>query len=126
VTYHYTIPALPRSLNRYAGRANVWEYRADKQEWAQLAAAFCLPRPPEPLEGVTVRLTYFFKTRGRRDPDNSAGKMILDGLVSARILRDDAFDCINLELCGAVDAKTPRTEIHISRRQEFLNIFAGM
>ena len=31
-----TIPEIPPSLNKYAGRANAWDYRAEKQRWLQL------------------------------------------------------------------------------------------
>lgn len=27
------IPEIPPSLNKYAGRANTWDYRAEKQRW---------------------------------------------------------------------------------------------
>lgn len=35
------IPEIPPSLNKYAGRANTWDYRAEKQRWLQLFVAYC-------------------------------------------------------------------------------------
>ena len=67
------------------------------------------------MSDVTVRITYYLPDRRRRDPDNYSGKMLLDGLVSARILRDDCFSCIRLELRGACDPENPRTEIELCR-----------
>jgi Holliday junction resolvase RusA-like endonuclease len=111
--YKYTIPHLPKSLNHYAGRENQWAYRNEKKEWEMLVLAYCRPVPPQPLFGVVVRLTYYFPTNSRHDPDNYAGKMINDGLVRAGILLDDSFKCIQLVLHGDFDKKNPRTEIEI-------------
>lgn len=72
----------------------------------------CRPRPLEPLEKCVVRLTYFFKTKTRHDVDNYI-KFLLDGLVHAKIIKDDSFDCIKLELEGDYDKVNPRVEILI-------------
>ena len=113
MTYRYSIPLIPESMNRYAGRENCWEYRNAKKGWADLVILLCRPRPSAPIQHSTVRLTYYFPTRARHDPDNYAGKMILDGLVAAGILEDDSFHCITLELAGKHDKHNPRTEIEI-------------
>ena len=42
--YIYTIPDIPPSLNKFAGRENVWAYRADKKQWQALCAAYCRPK----------------------------------------------------------------------------------
>lgn len=109
----YVIPQIPPSGNRFAGRQNVWEYRAQKQRWKGLVALLCTPKPKAPLGRATVRITYFFPDRRRRDPDNYAGKMILDGLTDAGVIRDDSFDCIQLLLRGECDPDKPRTEIEV-------------
>jgi len=111
--HRYTIPAIPPSNNRYIGRNNTWEYRAEKSRWADLIAVLCRPRPPQPLETATVRITYYFPDRRRRDPDNYSGKMLLDGLVRSGIIRDDCFDAVELVLVGKFDRQNPRTEIEI-------------
>lgn len=70
-------------------------------------------RPKKPLERAIVNITYYFKDRRRRDPDNYSGKMLLDPLVKEGILIDDSFDVVTLVLAGKVDKKNPRTEIEI-------------
>lgn len=109
----YIIPKIPPSDNVYKGRKNVWEYRETKKEWEEYVFAYCRPRPSKPIAVATVTITYFFKKRGRRDPDNYSGKFILDGLVRCGILVDDSFDNINLVLRGAYDKDNPRTEIQV-------------
>lgn len=110
----YVIPAIPPSNNKYIGRSVQWEYQKVKKQWAVLIQALCKPKPPIPLEGVTVTLRYFFPDNRRRDPDNYSGKIILDGLVKCGILKDDNFDCIDLEIKnGGADKKNPRVEIII-------------
>ena len=76
----------------------------------------CNPKPSQPLRNAVVTLTYYFKDKRRRDPDNYSGKMILDGLVRAGILKDDSFSNIDLVLCGDYDKDSPRTEIKILER----------
>lgn len=114
----YTIPFLPESLNRFAGRKNCWEYRAEKQRWKDLAAVYCRPRPKTPVVRAVVTLQYFFPTRVRHDPDNYCGKAILDGLTGCGILQDDSFDHIRLSLEGGYDKQRPRTEITITGMEE--------
>lgn len=109
----YTIHQIPPSLNKFAGRENTWEYRGLKQEWKDIVSLCCRPRPSVPIEKAKVTITYYFPDRRRHDPDNYAGKMILDGLTNAGIIKDDSFDCIELVLRGGYDKKNPRTEIEI-------------
>lgn len=112
----YIIPAIPPSTNKYAGRENVWEYRKLKQQWKDMICLICREKPPNPLERATVKITYFFPTKTRHDPDNYAGKMILDGLTAAKIIKDDSFDCIELVLRGDYDKDNPRVEIEITEK----------
>lgn len=114
----YTIPCVPPSLNQFAGRENIWEYRALKKRWAELAAIYCRPRPKEPIARAILTLTYHFADRRRRDPDNYSGKMILDGLVQAGILLDDSFDNVELRLKkGEPDRHNQRTVIGIEEQK---------
>ena len=110
----YTIPAIPPSNNRFIGRTNFREYQREKKIWASLTAAYCRPKPKVPLDRAVVKLTYYFSDRRRRDPDNYSGKMVLDGLVKAKILSDDSFSNIDLALCGEYDKSNPRLEIEIT------------
>jgi Holliday junction resolvase RusA-like endonuclease len=110
----YIIKGIPPSNNQFAGRKNVHEYRAAKKVWEEIVFYECRPRPAQPIKKATVTLTYFFKTHGRRDPDNYSGKFLLDGLVKAGILQDDCFNCISLTLMCDYDKINPRVEILIS------------
>ncbi|MPW26245.1 hypothetical protein GC105_10640 [Alkalibaculum sp. M08DMB] len=110
--YKFKIDDIPKSLNHYAGRANSWEYREDKKNWTALVYYNCIgKRPKNPITKALVTITYFFPTQSRRDPDNYSGKMIMDGLVTAGVLEDDSFGCIELRLRGEYDKVEPRTEI---------------
>lgn len=110
--YHYTIPDIPPSNNKFIGRNNRWDYQDVKKHWAQLIAVYCRPKPPEPLPRATVTLLYHFKDKRRRDPDNYSGKFILDGLTRAGIITDDSFAVIDLRLKAVCD-KRGETEIFI-------------
>ena len=109
--YRYTIPAGPPSNNEYIGRNNRWRYQEIKKRWALLVAAYCHPRPPAPLERSKVLVTYYFPDKRRRDPDNYAPKMILDGMVRCGIILDDSFRNIDLSLCAEFGSKGAKTEI---------------
>ena len=113
---YYTIPEIPPSINRFVGRSAQWQYREQKQHWATLMAVHCRPRPAVPLERATVKITYYFPTRGRRDPDNYL-KFLLDGLVRCGIIKDDCFGCIDLVLVGAHDKLRPRVEVTVESRE---------
>lgn len=110
----YIIPGIPPSLNRFAGRKNEWEWRQAKNEWSDRVGWLCRPVSGMPYARAKVTLTYFFPDKRRRDPDNYSGKLILDGLTRAGIIKDDSFDCIDLYLkCGGVDKKNQRVEIEV-------------
>lgn len=111
----YIIDEIPPSNNKFIGRTNRWEYQKIKKYWAEKIFYECQPKPKEPLEKAIVRLTYYFPTRTRRDPDNYSGKMVLDGLVKAGIIADDSFSNIQLVLCGGYDKNNPRLEIEVSK-----------
>lgn len=110
-----TLQGIPPSINRFAGKENAWEYRNTKQEWTNVvylkAKAAHLQHP---FERATVNLLYFFPDNRRHDPDNYAGKFLLDGLTKAGVIKDDDFRHINLVIAGDVDRKNPRTEIIVT------------
>lgn len=111
-----SIPEIPKSLNKYLGRENSCEYRQDKQYWSgliQLVVNLCRDKPSEPYKKATVTITYYFKDKRRRDPDNYCGKMILDGLTAAGVIADDSFKNITLTLRGETDKKQPRVEVEV-------------
>lgn len=106
--YKYKIPLVPPSNNKYIGNGGQeknLEYQAEKRQWAGYINIFCRPKPPKALDKAKVTLHYFFKYNRRRDPDNYSGKFILDGLVKNKILADDSFKVVTLELQADVDEK---------------------
>lgn len=109
--FKITIFDIPPSLNHFAGRKNDREYQEQKRVWKELAYYACMPKPKEPMNKAIVTLTYYFKDKRRHDPDNYAGKMIMDGLTAAGVIKDDSFDCVELRLRGDYDKEKPRTEV---------------
>lgn len=106
---------IPPSNNQYMGNSHNFNiYRKEKEKWHWLIAAATKDRPDSPYEKARVYITYFFPDKRRRDPDNYAGKMILDPLVRIGILRDDSFKNVELVLRGSYDKNNPRTEIEIT------------
>lgn len=117
------VPEIPPSLNRYAGRKNEWEYRSEKARWKELIAWLAKKdMPAKPYKTATVRITYYFPNGIRRDPDNYAGKMILDGLTAGGVIVDDSFNCIRLVLDGQIDRESPRTEITVTEGKCYVNL----
>lgn len=110
----YIIQEIPPSNNKFMGRTNKWEYQEEKRNWERLIRLSCRKRPEKPFKKAEVKITYYFKTRVKHDPDNYSGKFILDGLVKAGIIEDDSFNNIRLELSGKYDKLNPRTEIEVT------------
>lgn len=112
-----TLKGVPPSLNKTAGRKNVWEYRNAKAEWTQLVEWACKAskdRPKTPYQRAVVEITYYFPTLARHDADNYAGKFLLDGLTKAGVIVDDDLKHITTVIKGDYDKKNPRTEIRVS------------
>lgn len=113
----YIIKDIPPSNNKYMGRGSRGQnftYQDEKRQWEWLVkASVGQNKPKSPIAKAKVTLTYYFKTRHRRDPDNYAGKFLLDGLVNCGVIKDDSFKCIDLELIGKYDKENPRTEITV-------------
>lgn len=113
------VDEIPPSNNNYMGNSHNFNiYRREKERWWLLIrSALCrVDKPLRPLENATVCITYYFKDRRRRDPDNYSGKMILDPLVREGVLKDDSFNVVELRLSGAYDKVRPRTEVEIKER----------
>lgn len=106
---------IPPSNNNYLGNSHNFNiYRREKEHWQWLIKAAIKEKPDKPFKKARVHITYFFKTKNRRDPDNYAGKMILDPLVKEGILTDDSFANVQLVLSGMHDKNNPRTEIEVT------------
>lgn len=105
---------IPPSNNKYMGKTRHFsEYQSEKQKWHWLIKCAIKERPKKPIEKAIVHITYYFKNKTRRDPDNYSGKMLLDPLVREGILIDDSFNNIILVLAAGYDKDNPRTEIDI-------------
>jgi len=113
------INEIPPSNNKYMGNShNFNEYRREKERWHWLikSALSKEKKPIKPLEKAIVNITYYFKDKRRRDPDNYSGKMLLDPLVREDILIDDSFNNVTLVLAAGYDKNEPRTEILIVKQ----------
>ena len=119
MTYKYTILAIPPSNNKFIGKTNWREYQSTKKQWALLIKGCCKPVPEAPLNKAKVTLHYFFPDYRNRDYDNYSGKMVLDGLVKARIIADDSFKhIVQLQLRAEVDKNRPRLEITVKEVEQ--------
>ena len=108
------VKEIPPSNNQFFGNShNFNEYRREKERWHWLIKAAIEKRPKKPHDKSEIHITYYFKDRRRRDPDNYSGKMLLDPLVKEGIIVDDSFNHIELRLSASVDRENPRTEIEI-------------
>ena len=94
--YEYTLPGIPPSLNQYLGQNRRFKYEAKKKEWAKIIKYSCLKKPLKPIKHSRITITYHFPDNRRRDPDNYAGKFLLDGLRDAGIIEDDSFWNVDL------------------------------
>lgn len=114
------INEIPPSNNKFMGNSNSYHiYGNIKKQWAMLVRlAVGRDKPKEPIEKSIITITYYFKNRIRHDPDNYSGKMILDGLVQAKVIKDDSFKNISLRLEGDYDKENPRTEITVEEIKE--------
>jgi Holliday junction resolvase RusA-like endonuclease len=108
------IPELPPSLNEWSRQH--WSERDRRVEemtenLTGLRRAFRIPR----VERPRVQLVYYFATRRHRDPDNYAGKFLLDGLRHSGIIADDCDGVLQATIPEfKVDRERARTEIIIT------------
>ena len=110
------INEIPPSNNKYMGKTyNYHSYQEEKRRWHWMikSALNNVGKPKKPFEKALVQITYYFKDKRRRDPDNYSGKMLLDPLVREGILIDDSFKVVTLVLAAGHDKDDPRTEINI-------------
>lgn len=67
------------------------------------------------IEKCTMTFISYFKTKIRKDCDNTVPKFILDGLADAQlIVDDDSLHLTSLTLQCGYDKENPRTEIIIN------------
>ena len=94
-------------LKRSRTEEVAWHCRSQLRGWR--------PKPP-------VWLAYrFFEPNRKRDKDNVAGfahKVVQDGLVLAKVLRNDGWDDVDgFTDSFSVDRKSPRIEIIITEAE---------
>lgn len=106
---------VPPSNNVFLGKKGTnWKYNRIKKEWDnKIKTALIGVIPKEPYRKARVHIHYTFPDRRRRDPDNYAGKMILDPLVKYGVITDDSFKVVKLELSAEVIPKVKRTNIEV-------------
>jgi Holliday junction resolvase RusA-like endonuclease len=71
-----------------------------------------------PWKKVTVKATFFWKHKRRRDPDNanSSLKAAYDGIVDAGLVADDDYEhMVRLPPCFTYDHYCPRVVLTIMR-----------
>lgn len=105
---------IPPSNNQFMGRENRWRYQDLKKKWNMLMRSGMVMIPKEPMKKAKVHIHYTFPTRGRRDPDNYSGKMILDPLVTYGIIADDSFNNIELILTAEYQKGVKETRVEVT------------
>lgn len=107
-----TLNFIPPTINKYIGRANIWEYQKDKKRIHQAVKMSTIGINPK-YKSCKIRMTYYFEDKKRRDTLNY-DKMIMDGLVEANIIEDDNYDVVKeITIIGSCDKDNPRVEIEI-------------
>lgn len=99
------------------GRGRGWKYSNAKRVWTDRVCGYAHRTGILPYtKPVWFDIRYLEKNR-RRDPDNfaAAKKFIFDGLVKARVIRDDGWD----EIAGwterwSVDKSNPGVLIEMT------------
>ena len=89
-----------------------------KQQWKEFIAWFVEKNGLSNLmiERCTMTFISIFKTKIRKDNDNTVPKFILDGFVySGLIVDDDSLHVTSLTLKCGYDKERPRTEIIINQ-----------
>lgn len=114
------LSGIPPSLNKFAGRKNVNDYRRAKDYWTQAVgwAVKAIKDRPATFQRARVEILYYFPDKRRHDPDNYCGKLLLDGLTMAGVIADDDFAHITLAVAGVVDRSHPRTVITVTEVTE--------
>ena len=74
------INEIPPSNNKYMGKTyNYHQYQKEKERWHQLIKYAIKERPKKPIEKAVVNITYYFKDKRSRDPDNYSHPLPLPG-----------------------------------------------
>ena len=103
----------PNSRKHYMAQNKI---RGKHRELAKATAMALAPK--KPLENVMLVRTFYLKNKRRRDGDNlaSACKAYLDGIVDAKVIKDDSFSVIGILVTqfGGIDKGNPRVEFEFT------------
>jgi len=93
------------------------QMNALKQSWKDFIVWFVEDQglTNKKIEKCSMTFVSYFKTKIRKDLDNTIPKFILDGLSSSQLIIDDDslhLECLTLK-CGW-DKEHPRTEIYVN------------
>lgn len=115
---HLLVPHLPKSLNDVKG--HFCHRSAENKRWHMLIAAYAAKCRTAPVKGpVSVSITFHWKDRTRRDPDNYV-KSVLDGLTRSGLIEDDGPPVlVSLTLASRWDPVAPRLEVWIDPVEEY-------
>lgn len=110
----FTLYDLPPSLNEWQNLHPMEKHRRKKQTEHDVYYACYSQRPPIPFEKARIRIKIFFPVRRRRDERNYDCKWLIDGLVVAKIIKDDNIDVIGRpEVIPDYSKDNPRVEIEV-------------
>ena len=111
----FTLSDLPPSLNEWQNLHRMKKARLKKQVEHDVYYATYNQRPPKPYDRAHVKITIYFSTNRRRDERNYDCKWLIDGLVTAKLIKDDNTKVIGRpEIVMAYDPKNPRVEVEIT------------
>ena len=128
------IESIPSSNNKYQGQGSkskaIKDYQQEKKLWSQYIWIMRSKQKQRgeldgwqlPLKEATVVMLYHFKGKGRRDPDNYSGKMILDGLRDWGYISDDSFKEIDILPLADFGHKQNSVDIYIIEGKQLDNI----
>jgi len=110
----FTLYDLPPSLNEWQNLHPLEKSRRKKQVEHDVYYASYNQRPPVPYEKAKVTIRILFPLKRRRDERNYDCKWLIDGLVAAKLIKDDNINVIGRpEIIPGYDRKNPRVEVEI-------------
>jgi Holliday junction resolvase RusA-like endonuclease len=105
---------LPPSLNDWQNLHVMEKAKRKKQTEHDVYYACYNQRPPKPYDKARVRITIFFPVKRKHDNLNYPCKELIDGIVKAKIIKDDNIDVIGRpDVILDYDKKDPRVEVTI-------------
>ena len=114
-TIKFTLYDLPPSINEWQNMHHMKKTRLKNSVEHDVFYAAYNQRPKKPFKKATVKITIFFATNRRRDERNYDCKWLIDGLVTAKLIKDDNIDIIGRPIVEIkIDKKNPRVEIEVT------------